>query len=229
MLRAACSPLSADLPARSTRWRVLAAFPTALYLQARAGRVLPVVTADALLLPSAWRLPETSAQVSWGVSPGGSVVVDRAGIALPAGLLVAVRQWRPPRVRTAEARRVGLPAAWAAERVGRGPGLTPEGDDELCGALLVAHAVGDPALARALPSLLPRTTSISAELLRAAGEGYAVPALVAYVDACLGGAPTGPLAPAVAAIGSTSGPALLRGVRTALDHVLTLPTGALSA
>ncbi len=87
-----------------------------------------------------------------------------------------VRTFRPSRVR-----RSTVPASPAAEsmigellrhRLGLGPGLTPEADDELAGHLLVAAATGAP-----VPELEPqlhRTTALSASLLRAAAQGYAV-------------------------------------------------------
>lgn len=206
----AASPLSAEFARNSRGFTALAVFPTALYLGVDGtDRVLPVLTADALLLPTGWRLP-TRAPHDWGVIAGDHV---------PAGRFEPVRTWRPARVARRRPDRVLLPGLTG--RIGRGPGLTPEGDDEVCGALLVAYAAGDDTLARAVAPLLGRTTSISAELLRAASEGYAVPQLVAYVDALLAGRPTDLLEAEVAAIGHTSGSALIRGVRAACSTLLT--------
>ena len=72
--------------------------------------------------------------------------------------------------------------------VGRGPGLTPSGDDALAGALLVAHALGTgAALADAVRARLGATTAVSAALLDAAADGYAARPVVALVDAAIAG------------------------------------------
>lgn len=70
--------------------------------------------------------------------------------------------------------------------IGAGTGLTPSGDDAVAGVLLTLRSVGEldavDLLATDLPPLLPSTTSISAALLRAAAEGYAVPEVVTLID-----------------------------------------------
>lgn len=224
MLPAARSPLAPRAGVAESgaieRWTVLGAFPTAVYLHRHGSGVLAVVTSDGLALPTAWRLAVPSRDVEWGVSPGDQVGVSTDRITLPLNDIHAVRAWRPARVRRRSSSRVWLRASWFAERIGRGEGLTPEGDDEICGALLVAYAVGDPALAAAVLPLLPRTTALSASLIEAAAQGYAVPPLVAFVDAVTTGDPMAAARrPAVAAIGHTSGAALLRGVDLALTAV----------
>ena len=67
---------------------------------------------------------------------------------------------------------------------------------------------------------------IAASLLRAAALGYAVPQVVAYVDAVVGAdiATARRLRPAVAAIGHSSGEALLRGIHRALATREGVPT-----
>lgn len=115
-------------------------------------------------------------------------------------------------------------ASWSGEAlVGRGPGLTPAGDDVLCGMLLGLRASGREAdRARLVGSVVPllgRTTALSATLLRQAAGGYAVPAVVELLTewhrdprpAHLAG-----LTAAVATIGHTSGRALLLGLRVVL-------------
>lgn len=224
MLLAARSPLAPALTqtdqavAAPRRWHVLAAFPTALYARhARAG-VLAVVTSDGLALPTAWRLPIPSSTVRWGVVAGDQIVTTPDQIHLPHSTIRAVRAWRPARVRRAGEARVALPSRWYADRIGRGSGLTPQGDDEICGALLVAAALGDPQPRTLAERLLSRTTSLSAALVTAAASGYAVPAVVSYVDAILGGTAEDAdrLRADVAAIGHTSGAGLLRGIDLAL-------------
>lgn len=107
--------------------------------------------------------------------------------------------------------------------VGLGPGLTPAGDDVLCGLLLGLRATGDEqaraALEREVTPLLGRTTALSATLLRHAAAGYAVPPLVALLGAWHAGADEqrqAALAAEVAAVGHTSGAALLLGLATVL-------------
>lgn len=69
-----------------------------------------------------------------------------------------------------------------ADLVGLGAGLTPAGDDVLAGALVTAHATGDPRLSGWRASTLAalddgRTTPVSVGMLRAATDGYATPQL----------------------------------------------------
>ena len=85
------------------------------------------------------------------------------------------------------------PTPAVLDLLGRGPGLTPSGDDLLAGALLVLHAHGlTTALTRAVLTHLHRTTALSASLLEAAAQGYAVPEVVAHVRfACAPGSGSG--------------------------------------
>jgi hypothetical protein len=255
---------------------VLAAFPTALYLHLDTGtdeppvrQVLPVLTSDALRLPTGLRLGEPAASVVWGVEQGADVVVGGGRVRLPVADVVAVRSWRPTRVpspsspvqhavlasgldalEVATGRAVlrdltrdltvaALAAAdpslstgpadarvrpLVATLVGAGNGLTPSGDDALCGVVLALRAVGAPAEARSalaaeVARALPATTSLSASLLLAALEGYAVPEVVALVGA-LGRGDLGTVArvlPGVLAIGHSSGADLLAGAAGALE------------
>ncbi|MDV3221454.1 DUF2877 domain-containing protein [Intrasporangium sp.] len=70
--------------------------------------------------------------------------------------------------------------------IGAGAGLTPSGDDAVAGVLLALRSAGAldavDAIDREVRALSHTTTSISAALLRAAGQGYAVPEVVALVD-----------------------------------------------
>jgi Protein of unknown function (DUF2877) len=107
--------------------------------------------------------------------------------------------------------------------VGAGPGLTPSGDDVLCGVLLALAGVGDPAplalLGATVQELWARTTWLSASLLDCARRGYAVPSVVTLVRCTL----SGDLAGARAALGPTlaighwSGPDLVAGLAGSLN------------
>ncbi|MEV0321095.1 DUF2877 domain-containing protein [Streptomyces sp. NPDC050658] len=101
--------------------------------------------------------------------------------------------------------------------VGRGPGLTPSGDDILCGALLARHATGRPvgALAAAVAGAEARTPLVSAALLRHAVRGECVPQAA---DVIRGLAAEWPLdlAPLLA-VGHHSGADLARGIAAGLS------------
>ncbi len=236
---------SAARPVPGETWRVLGAFPTAVYLGGPGRSVLPVVASDGLLLPNAWRLALPAADVLWGVALGdpvevrvdGSVcvgvlamgprMVARTNDAVRPGnhprtheggiILRPVRAWAPRAVARARPQTLRLDRDHLVARIGHGPGLTPEGDDEVCGALLIAHALGDRTLWHSVAPLVARTTDLSAALLRCAGDGLAVPELTAFVDAVVADDAdlAGRLRPAVLAIGHSSGPALVRGVEEA--------------
>ena len=110
--------------------------------------------------------------------------------------------------------------------VGRGDGLTPLGDDVLCGWLAAHRAAGvaTPDVDAAVRALLPRTTLLSATLLDCALHGEVLPEFAAYLAAL--GTPAEPgRAAALAAVGHTSGAGLLHGARLALA-ALAHPTGA---
>jgi hypothetical protein len=104
----------------------------------------------------------------------------------------------------------------AARLVGLGPGLTPAGDDFLCGFVVAGHcrAAARPArappLARfvdALGGLLDRTTEVSAAFLGDAIAGRAFRPLAALAEACAG-APASDVDGAIlslAAVGHSSG------------------------
>jgi Protein of unknown function (DUF2877) len=78
----------------------MAAFPSAVYLSVGAHHeILPLLTSDALMLPTAVRLSATGRDLIWGVEPGDTVTVGRPEIGLPGWRIRLVREWRPARVR----------------------------------------------------------------------------------------------------------------------------------
>ncbi|MBM7519048.1 oxamate carbamoyltransferase subunit AllH family protein [Nocardioides nitrophenolicus] len=107
----------------------------------------------------------------------------------------------------------GDPAAVPA-LVGRGDGLTPVGDDVLAGWLVATRAVGRDcsAVATAVRAHLPRTTGLSAALLRHAIAGEAI---APFRTALATGEITGLLA-----VGHTSGAGMLLGARLALSTTI---------
>jgi Protein of unknown function (DUF2877) len=123
-------------------------------------------------------------------------------------------------VRAVESRDPSLAASAGARLIGRGGGLTPEGDDLVCGVAAVI-AVGD--WPRALreawlgaligADLRRRTTALSATLLELAVGGMGpepLQALVAGDPAALA---------RLEAIGHSTGRAIARGAAVALDNV----------
>ncbi|EWT02864.1 hypothetical protein N865_03200 [Intrasporangium oryzae NRRL B-24470] len=268
---AAVSPLVADVVAGPQVARpVLASFPTCLYLAAGSHeQVLAVLAADALALPIGLHLALPSTRVRWGVEPGAHVVVGGGRVRLPHADVVAVRLSRPSRVQAlhdswgaavclpdpgvlgdraqqlvATVLEGGSAHAGVRSLIGAGRGLTPSGDDALCGVLLTLGALDLPRarrahaqVASAVRSLTVRTTSLSAALLLAAAQGYAVPDVARLVsrvvgtrgrndgaDRVVGGRSGGSFRPhepaglvdRVLAIGHTSGRDLLAGVSGAL-------------
>jgi hypothetical protein len=117
------------------------------------------------------------------------------------------------------------PASAVAHLLGRGPGLTPTGDDVLAGALVGLIALGSP-VATTLADTVAQaasdaTTTVSAALLRHAARGECVPQLANLLDTVARGADpaTGALpraAGALLAVGHCSGAGLLYGVLVAL-------------
>jgi hypothetical protein len=166
-------------------------------------------------LPSAVRLPNML------VSP----VLATAPLRVGAGALRAGdeswrvgRWWQPPRPHAPAARpRLGCDLDPPA-LVGRGPGLTPAGDDVLAGALVAGRAVRHPRLATwrsATRDVLRarRTTAVSRGLLHHALDGWATPELAAYVEQ----PGPGPARTRLLAVGHSSGAALADGVDLVLD------------
>jgi len=107
-----------------------------------------------------------------------------------------------------------------ARLVGRGGGLTPLGDDVLCGWLATHRAAGHatPGVDAAVRSLLGRTTLLSATLLECATHGEVLPQFAGWL-AALGTPDERHRATALAAVGHTSGAGLLHGAVLALTEL----------
>lgn len=198
----------------------------------------------ALLLPTTRaELPLTSLGPAVGTPVVGDGVLAWTG---PAGPVVvrAVREWAPTRAcrgavvtSALTAVRAGLPAPAAlgidAELVarltgdpaqavgrllGRGPGLTPAGDDVLAGFLVAAQAFGlDARRMRAVTEALApgRTTALSAALLWHAARGECIDEVAAVVAALTCHGSPEPALGRLLAVGHTSGAALAVGLATA--------------
>ena len=105
-----------------------------------------------------------------------------------------------------------------AALVGRGDGLTPYGDDVLCGWLAAHRAAGiaTPEVDAAVRAALDRTTLLSATLLDCAMHGEVIPEFAAWL-ASLGTADEEARAAALARVGHTSGRGLLEGATRAIE------------
>jgi hypothetical protein len=117
----------------------------------------------------------------------------------------------------------------AGRLIGLGPGLTPAGDDVLCGVLSAAvSSRGDgysgydtvhAQISDAAVRLVDRTTLLSSALLRAAGCGYGLPELAWLLRALADGEPdrTAQCLDSLGAIGHTSGGAMALGALISLQ------------
>ncbi|WP_158562822.1 DUF2877 domain-containing protein [Marinitenerispora sediminis] len=141
------------------------------------------------------------------------------GVAELAALLAGVSGGLPAGAAAPLATAVDDPdrAALVCERLlGLGPGLTPSGDDLLCGALLAVRALGGPdrtdVLAAAVRRARSATTALSAALLEHAARGEGCPQAVGLVEAVTGHRAVAPALAALRAVGHTSGTDLALGV-----------------
>ena len=210
---------------------VLHASATAIYVDLD-GWALGLVSATASRVPCAlWStLPDL------GVLAGQPVTVDLGA------LTIGDTELRIARVVDPRATTVGRHGAWSPGRplamtsgldlpadgrlttahldrlIGRGPGLTPLGDDVLAGWLAARAAVDRPdtVLAGAVRRRLGLTTLLSATLLDCALQGEALPQLADWLaDPCRD------TREALLGVGATSGAGLLAGASLALVSVAT--------
>lgn len=188
--------------------------PHAVYVDLH-GWCTGVVDARAALVPCAMRttagqledLPARTAEVRAGV-----LHLDDRPLAVGRFARVTVAPLdldadRPAPITTEEVRAL----------VGAGDGLTPYGDDQLCGWLAVHRAAGiaTPEVDAAVRAMAYRTTLLSATLLDCALHGEVLPEFGAWLRAVGTPAERGRAA-ALVAIGHTSGRGLLAGGRRAL-------------
>jgi len=177
-----------------------------LHLDGRALVVGRLVDVRAPRLDSA-RIPKASPVVVQGTprSHGAGLVAG------PDHLEVRPTEVRPSEVRPTDVRHID--AAAVAGLVGRGDGLTPLGDDVLCGWLAAHRAAGvaTSAVDDAVRRALPRTTTLSATLLECALAGEVADLAAGYLRAL--GTPSERTArAALAALGHSSGEGLAHGI-----------------
>ena len=208
-----------------------------------------VVSSTAAELPLSGLVPEPDARhgAPVAIGAGGVEWTGPMGVVTVAG----VREWAPARVVAgrpwpgavdvlkgeATSHDIGvdleLMAALAlagdpvqqrstvAALLGRGPGLTPSGDDVLAGFLLGARAfrLPVPGVATAVTELASGATSaLSAQLLVHAVRGECIPEFAAVVDALCGRQAPLDATARLLAVGHTSGAALALGLLAAAAH-----------
>lgn len=188
--------------------RLLHRGPDAVYVEVR-GRCVGVVGTGATAVPCAVRTALDRLPEVVGASVRGGVLhLDEQPLAV--GRLVDVGVPRLACVgRSGEID--------AAVLVGRGDGLTPYGDDVLCGWLAAHRAAGlaTPELDEAVRTLSHTTTLLSATLLDCAMHGEVIPEFAAWL-AALGTPVEDDRAAALARVGHTSGRGLLEGATRAM-------------
>ncbi|MGW6255579.1 oxamate carbamoyltransferase subunit AllH family protein [Streptomyces sp. NPDC055085] len=109
--------------------------------------------------------------------------------------------------------------AAALALLGAGPGLTPSGDDVLCGTLLACHALGRPVpgpLMAAAALAEERTPLVSAALVLHAIRGECVPQAAALLRVLAAGHDAAPALRGLLAVGHHSGSDLSRGLALGL-------------
>lgn len=232
---------------------VLGASSHAVWLHA-SGDVVVVAARDATRLPNGVEIAATSkARLLESVADGTSALIGSNSIEF-GGLMVDVVRWWDPRPALPRTKNEDLGAAIGGLQhsapgvnsasllaalattssadlfdasmalLGRGPGLTPEGDDVLAGALAAIRTFGTalghrPALAMlddvegALTDAANRrTTAFSAALIRCAMRGEVAAPAGDFLRALAGRGDVGASHRDLLRVGHTSGPALAAGI-----------------
>jgi hypothetical protein len=141
----------------------------------------------------------------------------RPRIVAPSKFLAAC--WDLPKVDLDDVGLGGCTVIRPSHLLGRGPGLTPAGDDVLAAALVVGHALGVSTPGWPPPQLAKATTPLSAELLRSAARGYCCDRLASLVQALDRGEDPSAAIQRLLALGGTTGRAMLLGLRYAANQL----------
>jgi hypothetical protein len=170
--------------------------------------------------PVVERLGERAVRPGYLDLDGFVVVVSQAGPLLPNGVaLTGTGVWDPtirlenPALEPDDSYAGRDLESIGAEAIGRGPGLTPEGDDFVAGMACVLAAAGrhDDVAALLGADLRRRTTALSATLLELAACSMGPEPLQAVL------AGSADALPQLLAIGHTSGRAYARGAAAGLS------------
>jgi len=248
---------------------VLGASSHAVWLHT-GGDVLVVSTRDATRLPNGVEIAATSEAGLLELVPHGASVVVGPGSLEFGGLVVNLVRWWDPRPAlphtTSDDLGVaigGLPhsvpgidsrplrsaltatspedlVAASVTLLGRGPGLTPEGDDVLAGALAAIRTLGTALGSRPALAMLDaaagalanaannRTTTFSSALIRCAMRGEVAAPAGGLLRALAGRGDVGSNHHDLLRVGHTSGPALAAGIVLGAQSLIeseTTPNG----
>jgi hypothetical protein len=216
--------------------------------------VVVATTADATRLPNSIEIGRpSSAGVFGNIAHGATAMIGSRGIVFDSVAVDAVRWWNPrpalPVVSRTDLENAVAPLSpgvpgidssdltdaladrsargllrAAGHLLGSGPGLTPEGDDYLAGAIsgtrILATALGDHAAVTMLEvAVAPlvalahaRTTTFSAALIAHAADGRVARPAGSFLLALAGRGDVGTALGGLLAVGHTSGPALAAGI-----------------
>jgi hypothetical protein len=170
--------------------------------------------------PVVERLGERAVRPGYLDLDGFIVVVSQTGPLLPNGVaLTGTGVWDPTlTIASPTLEPVGDERsleAIGAEEIGRGPGLTPEGDDFVAGlaGVLAAAARHDDVAALLGADLRRRTSALSATLLELAARGMGPEPLQAVL------AGDADALPRLLGLGHTSGRAFARGAAAGLSRL----------
>ncbi|MEN8039898.1 MAG: DUF2877 domain-containing protein [Actinomycetota bacterium] len=237
----------------------------AVWLLLDGGGVVVVSTRDATRLPNSVEVAaDAEANVFGSIEHGSPATVGIGQVMLDGLTIDAVRWWDPrPALPTLDRARIaesivdlpstvdGMPldaipatdspaglVAAASMLIGRGEGLTPEGDDYLAGVLsalrLFGEAVGDRRLMQTLDATSleisslarQRTTTFSAALIDHALKGNVALPAAAFLRAVAGRGDIRASHRDLLAVGHSSGPALAAGIVLGGRSVSSLTGGA---
>lgn len=215
----------------------------AAYLHLADGGCLAVLGVDARAVPCGLRTALATLDLPHGaVGTVGSGTLRVAGLEVRVGRLVDARvPTLPPAAPDGVAAITDHPSVRAVaeelpttaltalrdgdpscvvDLLGRGSGLTPVGDDVLCGYLAAAVAAGTTAATTAIAGEIARlahrrTTALSAQLLACATRGEVLPEFAALVRTL---PDPGPALASLVAVGHTSGAGLALGLTLAPIH-----------
>jgi len=112
------------------------------------------------------------------------------------------------------------PILAVSQLIGRGVGLTPEGDDILAGFLAGLHQPSDGQFLQSMRSEIQKraikTTDVSRQMLLDASEGHFIEPIVNFISALYGVGNLKIAAHNLISVGSSSGPAMILGVVAAV-------------
>ncbi|GGF53469.1 hypothetical protein GCM10011519_29240 [Marmoricola endophyticus] len=188
----------------------------AIYVEI-SGRCVGVLSKHASAVPCGLRTVRDSLEATTAHVHAGVLHLDDE--AFPVRRVVDVSV---PRLACATSTPAPAPGD-VASMVGRGDGLTPYGDDVLCGWLATHRAAGlrTPAVDAAIAACAHRTTALSRALLECAGRGEVLPEFAAWLSA-VGTDQEDARAADLVRVGHSSGRGLLEGARLALAHLRPL-------